>query len=317
MIEAGIELDAEFAVDLVDGQPAFTMFSHSGSSSGRPRRNPQYGDALRVILRRLGDYGARITDALVVSSDALRDWPDPADRRLTRGVQFPIYVAGHDVGELRTALTESMRATARDPSLGPGGNNRRRVTFWLDVPGNPGVADLAAYLSGSAPLAPSGPSAGTTNRVGQAGEVPLTMGPPAVRHSRAQGYVADAAYRRAVELHAMAVAITHYGGDWDVEDTSAGNPYDLVLTRDGETRYVEVKGTAGSGDQISLTANEVKHARRHRPNVVLFVVHSIAVDRRIPERPVASVGITAIVDPFDIDAGELHPTAFTWSRPSP
>lgn len=40
--EAGIELDAEFTVDLIDGQPTFTMFSQSGSSGGRPRRNPQY-----------------------------------------------------------------------------------------------------------------------------------------------------------------------------------------------------------------------------------------------------------------------------------
>src|SRR5690348_16580755 len=110
--EAGIELDAEFTVDLIDGQPTFTMFSHSGSSGGRPRRNPQYSDALRVILARLADRHSTITDALVVSSDALRRYPDSADRRLMRGVQFPIRIGDHDPGELRTALTEAMRSTA-------------------------------------------------------------------------------------------------------------------------------------------------------------------------------------------------------------
>jgi hypothetical protein len=47
--EAGVELDAEFSVDEIDGRLTFTMSSHSGSSGGRPRRNPECGEALRVI----------------------------------------------------------------------------------------------------------------------------------------------------------------------------------------------------------------------------------------------------------------------------
>ena len=312
--EGGIELDAEFAVDLIDGRRTYADGLPQRQQRRRPRRNPQYSDALRVILARLGDRHCVITDALVVSSDALRKYPDPADRRLKRGVQFPIRIEDQDLTQLRTALTEAMRSAARDPSLGPGGNNRRRVTFWVDVPGDPPIAELAAYLAGGTPGASTAAGPGATRpRVATRG-APLTAGPAAAIHSRAQGYVADAAYRRAVELHAMGAAIAHYSGAWNVEDTSAGNPYDLVLARPGETRYVEVKGTAGLGEQINLTANEVAHARRHRGEVVLFVVHGINIDRSDPANPLATGGTTTITDPFDVDAGELRPTAFSWTR---
>lgn len=307
--EASVELDAEFDVGTVDGQAAFTMHSHGGASGGRPRRNPQYGDALRVILQRLAERDVQMTDALVVSSDALRDWPAPEDRRLKRDIRFPIRIADHDVGQLRTALTEAMRATARDPSLGPGGNNRRRVTFFLEVPGNPPIAELAAYLASGTPVDLS--LAAPDEHRG----VPLTVGAAERRSSRAQGYVADAAYRRAVELRAMQVAVEHYEDNWVVEDTSAGNPYDLVLRRDGQIRYIEVKGTAGLGEQVNLTANEVSHADHHAGRVVLFVVHGIDVDRTDPAAPIATGGTTRILDPLDLAAGELRPTTFTWGLP--
>lgn len=114
----------------------------------------------------------------------------------------------------------------------------------------------------------------------------------------------------------MQIAAAHYAGDWDIEDTSAGNPYDLVLTRPDESRYVEVKGTAGLGEQVNLTANEVEHTRRHPGHVILFIVHSINVDRSDPARPRASGGTTHIIEALDLDAGELHAVAFTWTTPS-
>ena len=309
--EAGVELDADFDVEVeVAGERVrITMSSHSGSSGGRPGRNSQYSDALRVILERLGDLDARIVDALVVSSAALRDYPGEDQRRF--GGPFPIRIGDHDPGELRTRLTEAMRSVARKPELGPGGNNRRRVTLYVDAATD--LAGLPAVLSSgarprtdSARQRPAAPASG--------GGVPLTAGDGGQRHARAQGYVADAAYHRAVELHAMDVATGHFVG-WEVEDTSAGNPYDLVVRRGGQRRFVEVKGTAGTGEQIHLTEREVDHVRRHPGEVVLFVVHSIAVDREDPASPRASGGVVRIVDPFDLDAGQLRPTAHTWKLP--
>lgn len=317
VIEAGLELDSEFDVELVDGQLAITMSSHSGSSGGRPARNSQYSDALRVILERLADLDTRITDALVVSRAALRDYPDEAERRF--GEPFPIRVADQNIPDLRTRLTEGMRSVARKSELGPGGNNRRRVTFYLDVPGDSSVADLAAHLAaGSTNSILDGRwDAGRRRAKGTVSErrVPLLAGDAEQRRSRAQGYVADAAYRRAVELHAMRLAIEHYEDGWDVEDTSAGHPYDLVISRADYSRYVEVKGTAGTGDQINLTANEVDHAHRHPGDVVLFIVHSIEVDRSNVSAPKASGGTPRIIDPFDVDAGPLRATSYTWAVP--
>lgn len=319
--EAGFELNSEFEVELIDGQPAITMSSHSGSSRGRPARNSEYTDALRVILQRLADLDARITDALVVSSTALRDYANATDRRF--GGPFPIRIREQDIRDLRTRLTEAMRSVARKPELGPGGNNRRRVKFFLDVPGGGSIADLAAHVAGGTAPQPGGREGGSGGsqtggpRAPRSGgrAVPLVTGGAQQRRSRAQGYVADAAYRRAVELHAMRLAVEHYDGDWDVEDTSAGHPYDLVVTRGDETRYVEVKGTAGTGDQINLTANEIDHARRHSGDVVLFIVHSIDVDRTDPAAPSASGGTARILDPFNLGAGVLRATAFTWAVP--
>lgn len=265
--EAGIELDSEFAIELLDGQPAITMSSHSGRSGGRPARNSQYSDALRVVLERLADLDARIIDALVVSSTSLRDYPDEADRRF--GGPFPIRVRDYDASDLRTQLTEAMRSVARRAELGPGGNGRRRVTFLLSLQGDGSVADLAAYLAGVS-NAVVGKEEGGRGAPTDAARVATASGPGAPlatddvqqRRSRQQGYVADAAYRRAVELHAMRIAIEHYEGAWEVKDTSAGHPYDLVTRRGDRTRYIEVKGTTGTGDQVHLTANEVDHVRR-------------------------------------------------------
>ncbi len=43
----------------------------------------------------------------------------------------------------------------------------------------------------------------------------------------------------------------------------------------GHVLYVEVKGTTGLADTITLTANEVAVARSQHPNTALFVVHQI------------------------------------------
>lgn len=310
----GVPLDAEVDVGMADGHAMFTMHSGSGSSGGRAPRNPDYGEALRVILARLAMCQGRITDALVTSSDALRAWPDPADRRLKRDLQYPVLLAEHDPGELRRTLGEAMRTTARDSSLGQGGNNRRRVTFWIEVPSDPSLDELTSHLvygEHTDHVAPVFEGPQETIR----SAVPLTVGPPSERKSRAQGYVADAAYRRAVELRAMQIARDHYGQAWDVVDTSQDHPYDFRLTRAGEVRYVEVKGTTGTGESINLTANEVDHADRHPGQVELFVVSNINVDRSDPANPIAAGGAPAIVDPLRIGDGELKPTAFSWRLP--
>jgi Protein NO VEIN, C-terminal len=100
----------------------------------------------------------------------------------------------------------------------------------------------------------------------------------------------DAATRRAVELHAIKQAQSHYTRlGWTCSDVSARSPYDLHLIRfeTGEELRVEVKGTVTEGGAVLLTRGEVRHARAsHR--MALFVVAGIQVQRSPGRGPVAS-----------------------------
>jgi hypothetical protein len=85
-------------------------------------------------------------------------------------------------------------------------------------------------------------------------------------------------FLKAVELHAMAVAMAWYEGQgYTVEDVSATKSWDLEAARDGELRRVEVKGSTGARDAVDLTANEVRNATSWIPTD-LFVVDRIMVD---------------------------------------
>lgn len=99
-----------------------------------------------------------------------------------------------------------------------------------------------------------------------------------------------------------------------MEDTSADHPYDLRCTRDRQERHVEVKGTTGLGQQVNLTAGEVRHHRQNPLRAVLFVAHAIDVAWDV-NGPRTSGGLVYVIEPWEVDAGRLEPTAFVW-RPS-
>jgi hypothetical protein len=112
------------------------------------------------------------------------------------------------------------------------------------------------------------------------------------------------AAKRAVELRAMCVVSGAYTDDgWVVEDVSAILPYDLRITRDGEEKHVEVKGTAGEGSAIALTANEVTHARQVPQLAVLAIVHDIEIHDPAGS-PSAVGGVRRVWDPWTLDDGE-------------
>lgn len=131
--------------------------------------------------------------------------------------------------------------------------------------------------------------------------------------SRGQGYAISKEQRRALELHAMNRAERVFRGrGYDVENVSSWSPYDLRCNQDRDVLYVEVKGTKTRGDEVLLTTNEVEFARRHKRQMVLFVVHSIQVtgDRQQPE---TSGGVIREVRPWDVDIGTLTPTGYSYS----
>ena len=67
------------------------------------------------------------------------------------------------------------------------------------------------------------------------------------------------------------MADASYSADgWNVKHRGA--PYDLELTRAGEKRTVEVKGTTSIGEAVPLTAGEVSHHAKAHPNNALVIV---------------------------------------------
>lgn len=122
--------------------------------------------------------------------------------------------------------------------------------------------------------------------------------------------------RRAIELHAMKRAIAFYESQqYSVEDVSSTESYDLVARRGGETVHVEVKGSRGEGQQVFVTANEVRHAQTYGHSA-LVVVSDIRItdgDRLHGGLIHAEGGILRRYDPWRIGEGELRPLSYAYS----
>jgi hypothetical protein len=93
-----------------------------------------------------------------------------------------------------------------------------------------------------------------------------------------QGFVSDAAVRKAIERRAMDLAKEHYGALFDtVDDTSATESYDLRCTQRGLEVHVEVKGSTGVVKDVLITAGEVEHAMKSGCQTDLFAASSITL----------------------------------------
>ena len=175
-----------------------------------------------------------------------------------------------------------------------------------DIEATPSIAQIVKALgeagesaSAAASAAPAGAEP-ASNGAGDEWEAPRERDPKR---------------RKAIELRAMEEAKRHYREKgWSVEDVSAAESYDLRCTRDGDELHVEVKGTTGAGAEVTLTANEVEHARRRR--TALFVLAHIAVKQADGGEPDASGGRPYVLDPWDIgEEGELQPSEYRYRLP--
>ena len=130
--------------------------------------------------------------------------------------------------------------------------------------------------------------------------------------TRGQGFVPSPELRQAVERHAMATAMSYLEGlGFDVEDTSATRPYDLLARSPGEEVFVEVKGTTTAGEEIMLTFNEVEYARRHKTACMLFILADVEVANG-PDGPTATGGTRRVLWPWDVDVGQLAPISYKY-----
>lgn len=135
------------------------------------------------------------------------------------------------------------------------------------------------------------------------------------RAVRGQGRQLDPELRRALELYAMRRATEHYEeAGYHVQDSSNNRPYDLVCTRHGDERRVEVKATQSSGESVLLTAGEVKAARDPVAVTDLFVLHGIVVSRG-EAGYVLSGGTVKLIRDWTPREGDLTPTEYTYLLP--
>jgi hypothetical protein len=84
----GKQLDASCLVESDGGQLVLIMDSRGGGGvrGGRPWRNPDYNDALELLLERLGQMDATLLDALVDSRNTQRPGTPEEKRRLIRAL---------------------------------------------------------------------------------------------------------------------------------------------------------------------------------------------------------------------------------------
>lgn len=134
------------------------------------------------------------------------------------------------------------------------------------------------------------------------------------RTSTRQGFSASPKLRRAIELYAMAQATEYLINEgWTVSDVSSNKPYDLLCNRKGVTLFVEVKGTTTIGEQILLTRNEVQHAKNNQPNVALFIVSQVKVEKNGDDDFIVTGGNNNFIHPWVIVEEKLSPLSYSYS----
>lgn len=128
--------------------------------------------------------------------------------------------------------------------------------------------------------------------------------------SGGQGFQSDVEVRLMIESHAMATCKKYYSDNgYEVEDVSANRSYDFIIKRNGQSRFVEVKGTQTAGDAIVLTKNEVDLSRELGDSMILFIVHSIVMGKKTVK---IGSGVVSIIDPWQISDDRLTPISFNY-----
>lgn len=128
--------------------------------------------------------------------------------------------------------------------------------------------------------------------------------------SGGQGFQGDVKVRLMIEKFAMTICKNQYSNNgYEVEDVSANHPYDFLITKNGVSRFVEVKGTQTPGDTILLTKNEVDFSRIHGDKMVLFIVHSIVMNKKTVKK---GSGVVTIINPWRVSDDKLTPISFTY-----
>ena len=348
--DTGAELDASFSVEIQpDGDPSIVFESRSGRAGQGAGRNNAYNLGLEFILDRLlHDARFTINGIFLVREDDLSSGVTEDTRRIPIP-EYPYPITPETEisppAHLREKLGRAM-TTILSASTAPGRGNRQRH-IRLNVTPPAGWSDASVSLvdvlancpvTAQVPGHAQEPSVAIAPRtefaivreprpssvdVGLASREALEtvtsdqngdrVGTP--RTGSGQGRSSDAARNKAIELRAMDVVTEHYAAQgWKVTDVSTcGRRFDLECTLVLDTHHVEVKGTTQAGLKVTVTAQEVKHAKTHLGTVFLAIVTGIHVP--VSEQPTASGGTLSHHGPWDPRTGKLEPTQYSYEPP--
>ena len=133
------------------------------------------------------------------------------------------------------------------------------------------------------------------------------------RLNKAAGFESDPRVRRAIEMHAMTKVEQYlrknYRG-YSIVDVHKHRPYDYECRSTKRKVFVEVKGSRGLGEIITLTRGEVTFAQRHSSNMVLCIVHSIRVTNKTIPKTVG--GRLRIISEWSPKDAKLTPIAYRY-----
>ncbi|WP_125777878.1 hypothetical protein [Antribacter gilvus] len=128
--DEGAEVDSTFMIEVHGDDLSLVVESRGGTVGTASARNTEYTRGFTILLRRLSDLGATVTDAAVDSRGTKNvAW---SDRRLSPVPARLGEIA--DIDELAKALMRSQGRVGQEPGA-KGGNTTRRMRLLLDVPG--------------------------------------------------------------------------------------------------------------------------------------------------------------------------------------
>jgi len=127
-----------------------------------------------------------------------------------------------------------------------------------------------------------------------------------------QGFGLTAAEKKAIELHAVKLAIEHLTmlGYTEIEDVGDRESFDLRALSSEKQINVEVKGSTGAANSVILTKNEVSFQKDAYPLNGLFVVSNIELTRG--EKISAQGGDIQFISPWLIDESSLKAISYQY-----
>lgn len=128
--------------------------------------------------------------------------------------------------------------------------------------------------------------------------------------SGGHGFQSDVEKRIIIEKHAMNCCRNHFERrGYTVEDVSKTKSYDFHITKHNNEIMVEVKGTQADAKRIILTKNEVELSKRLGNKMVLFLVHSIILNKKTVKKGSGSI---KVIKPWQVVDSKLTPTCFIY-----